>query len=225
MFRKLLSVLAGLLLLLPATVLAQDTGTVSGTVIDSTTSQTLPGVNVTVQGLNIGAATGPNGQFEISGVPSGEQVLQASFVGYTQKNIPVEVEAGETTTVNVRLAPQAVGLEDVVVTALGVEREERAVSSSVQQVSGADLDATDNANFVNSLRGKVSGANIRSSSTMGGSSNIVLRGYSSISGDNQPLDASTGQERPEGAHSPASLGIRHEKSGPRTDILVVKPTS
>ncbi len=92
-------------------------------------------------------------------------------------------------------------------------------------MDGADLDVTDNANFVNSLRGKVSGVNSRSSSTMGGSSNIVLRGYSSISGDNQPLDASTGQERPEGAHSPASLGIRYEKSGPRTGTLVVKPTS
>ena len=187
MFRKVLFALVGVLLLVPATALAQDTGTVAGTVVDSTTSETLPGVNVTIRGLNIGAATGPNGQFEISGVPSGEQVLQASFVGYTTKGIPVDVEAGETTTVNVRLAPQAVGLEDVVVTALGVEREERAVSTSVQQVDGADLNATDNENFVNALRGKVAGASIRSSSTMGGSSNIVLRGYSSISGDNQPL--------------------------------------
>lgn len=187
MFRKLLSVLAGLLLLFPATVLAQDTGTVAGTVIDSTTSQTLPGVNVTVQGLNIGAATGPDGQFEISDVPAGEQVLQASFVGYTRKSITVDVEAGETTSLDVRLAPEAVGLDDVVVTALGQEREERAITTSVQQVSGEEVSTVSNENFVNALKGKVAGANIRSSNYMGGSSNIVLRGYSSLSGDNQPL--------------------------------------
>ena len=171
----------------PATALAQDTGTIAGTVVDSTTSEPLPGVNVTVEGLNIGAATGANGEFEISGVPAGDQVLLASFVGYDTKELPVDVEAGETTTVNVRMSPQAVGLEDVVVTALGIEREERAVATSVQQVDGAELDATNSENFVNSLKGKVAGASIRSSSTMGGSSNIVLRGYSSISGDNQPL--------------------------------------
>lgn len=170
----------------PATGLAQDTGTVAGTVVDSTTTEPLPGVNVTVQDLNVGAATGANGQFKLS-VPAGEQVLQASFVGYDTKEIPVDVEAGETTNVTVRLAPQAIGLDDVVVTALGVEREERAVTSSIQQVDGAELDQTNQTNFVNSLKGKISGASIRSSSTMGGSANIVLRGYSSISGDNQPL--------------------------------------
>lgn len=187
MFRKVLAVLIGVLLAGPATAFAQETGTIAGTVVDSTTSEPLPGVNVAVQGLNIGAATGPNGQFEISGVPAGEQTLQSSFVGYSTKSMPVTVEAGETITVNLRLAPQAVGLEDVVVTALGVERSERAVATSVQAVEGADLDRTNQSNFITTLDGKVSGASIRSSTKMGGSSNIVLRGYSSITGDNQPL--------------------------------------
>ena len=187
MFRKVLAVLIGVLLAGPATAFAQETGTIAGTVVDSTTSEPLPGVNVAVQGLNIGAATGPNGQFEISGVPAGEQTLQSSFVGYSTKSMPVTVEAGETITVNLRLAPQAVGLEDVVVTALGQERTERSITTSVQEVEGGDLAVTDNENFVNSLKGKVAGASIRSGNTMGGSSNIVLRGYSSITGNNQPL--------------------------------------
>ena len=189
MFRKVLAVLIGVLLAGPATALAQDTGTIAGTVVDSTTSEALPGVNVAVRGLNVGAATGPNGQFSISGVPAGDRTLQASFVGYSTKSIPITVEPGETINVNIRLAPQAVGLEDVVVTALGQERTERSITTSVQEVEGGDLAVTDNENFVNSLKGKVAGASIRSGNTMGGSSNIVLRGYSSITGNNQPTVA------------------------------------
>lgn len=186
MLRKVLTVFV-LLVALPAAALAQDTGTIAGTVVDSTTSEALPGVNVTVQGLNVGAASGTDGQFEISGVPAGDQTLLASFVGYTTKEVPVDVEAGETVTVNIRISPQAVGLEDVVVTALGRERSERAVASSVQEVDGAELDRTNESNFISTLEGKVSGASIRNSNKMGGSSNIVLRGYSSITGNNQPL--------------------------------------
>ncbi|MFB6273654.1 MAG: SusC/RagA family TonB-linked outer membrane protein [Salinibacter sp.] len=185
MLRKVLTVL--ILLALPATALAQDTGTIAGTVVDSTTSEPLPGVNVTVQGLNIGAATGANGQFEISGVPAGEQTLIASYVGYARKNLSVEVEAGQTTNVNVRMAPKAVGLQDVVVTALGVERSQRAVTTAVQEIEASDVNKTPTDNFISSLQGKVAGASIRTSNVMGGSNNIVLRGYSSITGNNQPL--------------------------------------
>jgi len=187
MFRKVLAALIGVLLAVPATVLAQDTGTIAGTVVDSTTSETLPGVNVAVQGQNIGAATGPNGKFRISDVPAGEQTLQASFVGYATKSIPVTVQAGGTINVNIRLAPQAVGLEDVVVTALGEERTQRSVSTSVQQVDGGDLAEVDEGNFISSLEGRVSGVDIRTSSTMGGSSDIKIRGISSLTGSNQPL--------------------------------------
>lgn len=187
MLRKVLPVLIGALLIVPASVLGQDTGTVAGTVVDSTTSEALPGVNVTIQGLNIGAATGTNGQFEISGVPAGEQTLLASFVGYTTKEIPVEIDPGETTNVNVQLAPQAVGLEDVIVTALGEERTERSVTTSVQQVGGEDLAEVEEGNFISSLEGRISGVDIRTSSTMGGSSDIKIRGISSLTGNNQPL--------------------------------------
>jgi len=175
------------LLLVPCLALAQGQGTVRGTVTDAQTSETIPGVNVALEGTQQGAATSSDGTYQISGVEPGSYTLVASFVGYDRQTREIQVRAGETTVANVEMTPSDVELDEVVVTALGVEREERAVATSVQQVDGADLDVTNDENFVNSLKGKVAGASIRSSSTMGGSSNIVLRGYSSISGDNQPL--------------------------------------
>jgi len=186
MRRTLLRAVVGLLLAMPGGALAQ-TGTVSGTVVDSVTSNPLPGANVVVEGTDIGAATGSDGEFRLANVPVGEQTLNVSFVGYQQKTQAVQVQENSTNTIRIQLASEAVGVDEVVVTALGVEREERAVSTSVDQVDGADLTRTDNENFVNSLQGKVAGANIRSGNTMGGSSNIVLRGYSSIEGNSQPL--------------------------------------
>mgnify|MGYP000084751784 CR=1 FL=1 len=187
MLRKVLLPLIGVLLAVPAGVLAQDTGTVAGVVVDSTTSEPLPGVNVVVQELNTGAATDPDGRFRIRGVQAGEQTLAVSFVGYATKRVPVQVQAGGTTNVRIRIAPRAVGLDDVVVTALGEERTERSIASSVQQVDGGDLAEVDEGNFISSLEGRVSGVDIRTSSTMGGSSDIKIRGYTSLTGSNQPL--------------------------------------
>jgi len=187
MSRKVLIALIGVLLAVPATALAQGTGTVAGTVLDSTTTETLPGVNVVIQELDIGAATGANGKFRITGVPAGEHTLVASFVGYSRKRIPITVQAGGTINVKIRMAPQAIGMEQMVVTALGEERTARSISASIQEVSGGDLAEVGQENFISSLEGRVSGVDIKTSSTMGGSSNIFIRGIVSLQGNNQPL--------------------------------------
>ena len=162
MYRKLLAAFVGVLLAVPGGVFAQ-TGTIAGTVVDSTTSETLPGVNVVVEGVGAGAATGANGEFEISGVPVGQQTVRFSFVGYRAKTRTVNVSAGSTTRLQVGLIAEAVGLEDVVVTALGEERTERSVGTSVQQIGGDDLAEVDQENFISSLEGRVSGVDIRTS--------------------------------------------------------------
>ncbi|PSQ78785.1 MAG: SusC/RagA family TonB-linked outer membrane protein, partial [Bacteroidetes bacterium QH_7_62_13] len=167
-------------------VFAQE-GRIAGTVVDSTTSRALPGVNVVVEGTQIGAATDSDGSFRLTNVPVGTNTLNVSFVGYRQKEVSVNVQEGSTTDVRIRIVPSRVQLEDVVVTAMGQERNERAVATSVQKVEGASLAEVENENFINSLSGRVSGASVRSSSTMGGSSNINIRGVSSLSGNNQPL--------------------------------------
>ncbi|MCS3675430.1 TonB-linked SusC/RagA family outer membrane protein [Salinibacter ruber] len=176
-----------LVLSLPAHHAHAQEGTVAGTVVDRTTGSPVPGVNVVLSELNSGAATDESGAFRIEGVPVGSYQLQASFVGYETKSIEVEVEEGETTSLTVELVPQDIQLEDVVVTALGVEREERALGYSVGQIDGANLQQGTETNFVSGLTGKVAGLRISNSSQMGGSSNIQLRGISSIAGDNQPL--------------------------------------
>ena len=168
-------------------VLAQDTGTIAGTVVDSTTTETLPGVNVVIEELGQGAATDANGNFRITDLPPDSYTLNASYVGYQQKSIPVEVEAGETTNVQIELARSQVQLQDVVVTALGIEREEESVGYAIQQVEGQDLDQAGESNFISSLAGRVAGAQINTSNVMGGSSRITLRGPGSLSGSGQPL--------------------------------------
>lgn len=176
-----------LLVVAPGWTLAQDTGTITGVVTDSTNGGSIPGANVVIQSLSVGAATNSSGSFEIPSVPEGEYTVTASFVGFVAKSKDVTVEAGQTTSIDFALAPETVDVGEVVVTALGVERSARSVSNSVQQVQGDDLAQVENNNFVNSLQGRIAGASIKSSSTMGGSSNIVLRGVSSLTGNNQPL--------------------------------------
>lgn len=175
-------------LFLTVGVQAQATGSITGTVTDSTTGEVLPGVNVVVQDLNLGGATNAQGQYTISDVPAGNHTLTASFVGYDRKEIPVEVSSGETVQVDIALASTAVGLEEVVVTSLGIEREERSLGYSVQEVDAAEIAASQESNIVNALDAQAAGLQITSSSGQpGSSSRIVIRGVSSLTGNNQPL--------------------------------------
>ena len=175
-----------LLIIAPTSTVLAQTGTITGVVTDSTTAEPIPGANVIVEGLGIGGATDVQGRFEIASVPVGEQTLAVSFIGYQTKNVPVDVQEGPN-QVDVQLGSQAIGLDDVVVTALGIEREERSLGYAVEEVEGADLDRVAETNFVSSLAGRVSGAQISTASQMGGSTRIVLRGASSVLGNNQPL--------------------------------------
>lgn len=167
---------------------AQQDGTIVGTVTDSTNGQPLPGVNVVIANTQQGTSTDQQGNFRIADVEPGSYTLQASFVGYATMTRDVEVEAGETTTVNFVLAPSEVALEEMVVTALGIERQERSLSYSTQEVEGADLKQARELNVGTSLKGKVSGLRVNQAATgVGGDVRMVIRGNRSISGSSQPL--------------------------------------
>tara|TARA_R110002051_G_scaffold69304_1_gene124601 strand:+ start:21512 stop:24622 length:3111 start_codon:yes stop_codon:yes gene_type:complete len=157
--------------------------TITGTVTDSNDGSPLPGANVIVKGTTNGVSTDFDGNYSIN-VSSGSAILVFSFVGYTAK----EVTLTGSTTVNVSLSEDAEQLGEVVVTALGIKRESKALGYSLTEVNGEELANVKQVNAINSLQGKVAGVNITGSATgASGTSKVVIRGASSVSGTNQPL--------------------------------------
>jgi TonB-linked SusC/RagA family outer membrane protein len=165
----------------------QQTGIIQGVAVEATTRRPLQGVQVTVSGTRLGAVSGDNGTFQIRDVPAGEHVVRAVLIGYEADDQRVTVAQDETVSITITLRQSAIVLEQLVVTALGIERQERSLTTSVQQVRADDLTRVPDINLVAALSGKASGVSIFNSNTPGGSSRIVIRGASSLTGNNQPL--------------------------------------
>jgi TonB-linked SusC/RagA family outer membrane protein len=166
---------------------AQGTGTLQGTVTDAQNGGPLPGVRVSVDGTTLGVVTEADGRYELRNVPAGTRTLRAARIGYTTGQQQASVAAGGTATVNFSLQAGGLVLDELVVTALGITREKREISTSVQEVSGQELAQGGESNLVTALTGKVSGVTITNSNTPGGSSRIVIRGANSLTANNQPL--------------------------------------
>ncbi|MBC5773835.1 SusC/RagA family TonB-linked outer membrane protein [Pontibacter sp. KCTC 32443] len=157
--------------------------TVSGRVTDQATGQALPGVAVIVQGTTVGTSTNVDGAYTIS-VPAGSNALEFRYIGYQT----VTRTIGDATSINVTLSADTRQLQEVVVTALGVEREERSLGYSASTVQNDEITKARATSPMNSLQGKVAGVNItQASGQPGASTKVILRGYSSIGGDNNPL--------------------------------------
>ncbi|MBD2714771.1 SusC/RagA family TonB-linked outer membrane protein [Microvirga sp. STR05] len=155
---------------------------ITGRVTDSSNGQGLPGVTVLVKGTSVGASTNADGSFSLS-VPSSASTLVFSFIGYRTTEQPI----GSSNSINVALAVDSKQLSEVVVTALGQERTRNSLPFAATQVEGEQITVARNPNFINGLSGKVAGLNVRQSNTLGGSSNVVIRGTKSITGNNQAL--------------------------------------
>ncbi|MEP5253594.1 MAG: SusC/RagA family TonB-linked outer membrane protein [Winogradskyella arenosi] len=154
--------------------------TVSGTVTDPS-GLPLPGVNIVVKGTSNGTQSDFDGNYSIS-VNTGD-VLVFSYVGLK----PEEITVGTSNVVNATLTEDTAALDEVVITALGIKREKKSLGYATQEVDGEEVSKVKSSNFVNSLSGKVAGLDIKSSGTLGGSTNVVIRGSNSISGNNQAL--------------------------------------
>lgn len=164
---------------------AQSTGTVRGTVTDASTQRPIAGAQVVAGERR--AVTDQAGRYTLSAFPAGTATVRAEMIGYGAETRSVTVTVGGEVVADFALSSTAVALEGLVVTALGITREERSISTSVQQVTGEELTRAPEGNLVTALSGKVSGVNITNSNTAGGSSRIVIRGSNSLTGNNQPL--------------------------------------
>ena len=167
--------------------LSAQTGTVTGVVVDATTLRALDGAQVSTAETNIGSLSRNNGRFLIPGVPAGTQVLEIRYIGYAQQTQEITVVAGETVVVDFQLTPQAIALDEVVVTGTGVVTERRRLGQTVAIVGADAIETAPVSNVTEALSGRVAGMLPTVSGHMGTSGGIVLRGATSITQRNQPL--------------------------------------
>ncbi|GAB3879064.1 SusC/RagA family TonB-linked outer membrane protein [Hymenobacter segetis] len=154
---------------------------VKGRVVDAK-GEGMPGVSVRIKDTTTGTTTDPNGSYELTAQPG--NVLIFSFIGFEGQELTV----GDKTTYDLTLREDITSLDEVVVTALGIRREEKALGYSVTQVSNEQLTQAKSNNWTDALSGKVAGLNlVKSGGGPAGSNKIVLRGESSLAGDNDAL--------------------------------------
>lgn len=160
-----------------------QTKSISGKVTSSDDNEPVPGVSVSVKGTTLGTVTNIEGEFQLM-IPADAKTLVFSFVGMKTQEVPI----GTQTVFNVVMEPDVVGIDEVVVTALGVSSEKKSLGYSTQTVTSEVLANRPNADVVNSLAGRAAGVQITSSAgDAGASTYMTIRGAASITGNNQPL--------------------------------------
>ena len=159
--------------------LAQN-GKVSGTVT-SADGKPIAGATVVIEGSHVGTSTNADGKYTLNVRPG--DVLQVSFIGMQTQRIPVNGK----TTVDVTMQDDAIGLDNVVITALGITRQERTLGYASTTIKADEIAKGHAADAMTGLIGKVAGMQISSSGGTGTSQKVIVRGYSSLAGSNQPL--------------------------------------
>jgi TonB-linked SusC/RagA family outer membrane protein len=154
----------------------------SGVITEKSTGLPLPGVSVSIKGSAGGTQSNNEGRFSLA-TKAGD-VLRITFIGYTTREIGVKPDQ---TTLDVALEETQNALNEVVVTALNITREKKSLGYAVQELKSKDISEAKETNLVNALSGKVAGVQVTNSQGDMGSSRIIIRGETSISGNNQPL--------------------------------------
>ncbi|BDD09329.1 SusC/RagA family TonB-linked outer membrane protein [Fulvitalea axinellae] len=154
-----------------------------GKVTDADSGEALIGATVMIKGTTQGTTTNMEGVFDLP-LPAGATAVIVSFVGYTEE----ELEIANSSFIDIKLRPDMSTLGEVVVTAIGIKREKAKLGYAISEVSGSEIAESVDNNVFNSLKGKVPGMVINTATGGStGSSNVVLRGYSTVQGDNQAL--------------------------------------
>jgi TonB-linked SusC/RagA family outer membrane protein len=155
---------------------------ITGKITSAVDGSALPGVTVSAKGTTTATYSDVNGKYTLS-VPTSATTLVFSFIGMKTQ----EVEIGNLSVIDAKLESNATNLEGVVVTALGITREKKSLGYSTQEVKGDMVSNVATDNVTNALSGKVAGVQVTKTTNIGGSTNIVLRGNKSLTGDNQVL--------------------------------------
>lgn len=183
MKKRLQSVIMILLFFVSAKTFAQNQE-ITGKILDES-GVPIPGVSIYLKGnSSIGTSSNFDGEFSIQVPEAKGNTLVFSYMGYSKK----EIKLSGQTNLQVSLVPDAESLDEVVVTALGIKQERKALGYAVTEVKGGTIAETQRENFLDAMAGRVAGVEINSTSGLpGSSSSIVIRGISSLSGNNQPL--------------------------------------
>ncbi|HUF68898.1 MAG TPA: SusC/RagA family TonB-linked outer membrane protein [Longimicrobiales bacterium] len=167
---------------------AQQVGTITGRVTQAGSDQPVQGAQVQLVGTTRGAMSDGAGRYVIQDVPAGNHTVRVQFLGYGSADREATVTAGGTATVDFELRTEAIKLDPVVVTALGIAREERGLGYAVQSVGKAELERTPEINLVQALQGQTAGVQVvQSSGRPGATSRIDIRGQGTFTGSGQPL--------------------------------------
>lgn len=213
---KKLSLALVLALFSISTMLAQRT--ITGTVTDEK-GETLIGVSILAKGSSAGTVSDVDGTYSLK-VPAGAATLVFSYTGFATQ----EIALGASNVVDVRMQESAEQLQEVVVTGLGIRKEKKALGYGVTTLDQSKLELRPEADVARVLRGKVPGVNITSTSGLAGSgTNVIIRGYSSISGSNQPLFVVDGV--PFGSDTDSDRNINEGNSTASSRFLDLDPNN
>jgi len=177
---RTIAFLFALLFMSSASVFAQNQ--IKGKITDSKDGSPLTGISVKVKGTNNGVTTASDGSFTIS-TPLMEETFEISGVGFLGKT----VKGASGKDLQVSLDVDTKSLSEVIVTALGITRSKNTLPYAATTIKGDDVNQTRNSNVISNLSGKVAGLDIKQTNSMGGSTNVMLRGFKSLSGNNQAL--------------------------------------
>jgi len=160
-----------------------QTRIITGTVTSSDDKQPIPGVTVLVKSTTIGTTTNLDGKYVLT-IPGNYKTIQFSFVGMKTQ----EVTIGSSDVINLVMDPDIMNMDEVVVTAIGIPRESKALSYTVQEVNSDEIQKASRVDLLNSLQGRVADVQIINSAGVAGAATyMTIRGVQSITGDNQPL--------------------------------------
>ena len=174
------------LLLLLLTSIAAHSQSVSGTIVDEM-NEPLPGVSILVKGSTIGTSTDFDGNYTLTGIQAGDNLLEFSFLGYATTTRSIQAEVGKNIILNLKLDPQTTDLDEVVVVGYGVQRK-RDLTSSVVKLGSKDLNDMPTPSFETAIQGKAPGVQVITGSGLAGSGSLIrIRGVASISAGGDPL--------------------------------------